>query len=62
MEKQMISFTDWLHNSVMGSSLEIVKITDLNKTVLGLKDTKSDEVFIVGNMHDLTFILNGNES
>jgi hypothetical protein len=60
-ESKMKSLTDWPHNSVKGDKLEIVKITDLERTVLGLKDEKSDEVFIVGNLHDLTFILHGND-
>lgn len=58
---QMRSLCEWLHESVAGKTLEIVHITDLNKTVIGLKDSGSSEVFIVGNMHDLTFILHGNE-
>lgn len=58
---KMENFTEWLHESVKGESLEIVKITDYNKTVLGLKDSGSDEVFIIGNTHDLTFILRGKE-
>lgn len=57
----MKTILDWLHNSTKSDHLRIVKITDLNKTVLGLLDEKTGEVFIVGNMHDLTFILNGNE-
>jgi hypothetical protein len=59
--KKMRSLTEWLHESIKGDMLEVVLITDLNKTVLGLKDTKSRETFIVGNMHDLTFILEGND-
>jgi hypothetical protein len=62
MEKtRMENFAEWLHESVKGKSLEIVKITDYNKTVLGLKDSGSDEVFIIGSTHDLTFILHGKE-
>jgi len=59
-DKKMKSFTEWLHESVKGDSLKIVRCTDLRTTVLGLLDEESGEVFIVGNMHDLTFALNGN--
>jgi hypothetical protein len=58
----MKTFLDWLHNSVRGDHLRIVKVTDLNKTVLGLQDEKTGEIYIVGNLYDLTFILEGNES
>lgn len=57
----MKTFADWLHNSVLGYELKIVKITDLQETVLGLLCEKTGEVFIVGNLHNLTFILRGNE-
>jgi hypothetical protein len=56
----MKTLLDWLHNSVFSDSLKIVKVTDLKNTVLGLQCEKTGEVFIVGNLHDLTFILNGN--
>ena len=57
----MKTLLEWIHESVKGDTLDIVKITDLKTTTIGLKDSKSNEVFILGNMHDLTFILNGNE-
>lgn len=59
--QKMKSLAEWLHESVKGDTLKIVKATDLSTTVLGLYDDKSGEVYIVGNMHDLTFILNGND-
>lgn len=59
---KMTSLLDWVHNSVRGRNLEIVKITDLNNTVLGLKDSEGSEVFILGNLHDLTFVLEGNSN
>lgn len=61
LNDRMVSLVDWVHNSVVGETLEVVHITDCETTVLGLKDTKGSEVFIIGNMHDLTFILKGNE-
>lgn len=53
----MMNLLDWIHNSAKGDTLEIVKITDMKNTVLGLKDSKSSEVFILGHLHDLTFTL-----
>jgi len=47
---------EFLHEYVMGDQLEIVYITDCKETVIGLKDSKSNQVFIVGAKHDLTFI------
>jgi hypothetical protein len=58
---EMMTLLDWLHNSVRGESLRIVKITDLEKTILGLQDGVTGEVYAVGNLHDLTFVLEGNK-
>jgi hypothetical protein len=59
--QKMKTLVEWIHESVKGPHLEIVKVTDCHVTILGLKDPKSDEVFVLGNMHDLTFLLNGND-
>lgn len=57
----MKTLLDWVHNGTKSETLRIVKITDLKITTLGLLDEKTGEVFILGNLHDLTFILEGNE-
>lgn len=54
----MQKLLDWLHENVRGQELEIVYITDMDKTVMGLKDKGTNQVFIVGNNHDLTYIVN----
>jgi hypothetical protein len=57
----MKTLLDWIHNGTKSDNLKIVKVTDLKNTVLGLQDEKTGDVFIVGNLHDLTFILEGND-
>lgn len=54
---KLARFVNWLHEYVKGDKLKIVYIHDNKQCTLGLSDSETNQVFLIGSSFDLGHVI-----